>query len=239
MLLYCAASKAGVVPVPLNYRLAPAEWAFILNDAEADVLFAAEEFLPAVEGIRGELKALRLVVPRIVNMDGETVPLGELGEIAARGPQVMAGYWKREDATEEAIRGGWMHTGDAGRMDAEGFVYIEDRMKDMIISGGENVYPREVEQVLFSHAAVADAAAIGVPHEKWGETVKAFVVLKAGAEAGAEELIAHCRASLAGYKCPATVEFLRELPRNPSGKVLKRELREPYWAGKSRRVAGS
>jgi acyl-CoA synthetase (AMP-forming)/AMP-acid ligase II len=176
---------------------------------------------------------------RVVDLEDQPVPTGSFGEIVARGPQVMKGYWKRDDATAEAIRDGWMHTGDAGRMDADGYVYLEDRIKDMIVSGGENVYPREVEAALFSHKAVADAAAIGVPHDKWGETVKAFVVLRAGASATAEELISHCRASLAGYKCPTSIEFLEALPRNPSGKVLKRELREPYWRGRQRRVAGS
>lgn len=176
---------------------------------------------------------------RIVDLDDNPLPPGELGEIVARGPQVMRGYWKRDDATADAIRDGWMHTGDAGRMDAAGYLYIEDRVKDMIVSGGENIYPREVEHAVFSHPAVADCAVIGVPDDKWGEAVKAFVVLRSGAQATSAEIIAHCRQSLAGYKIPASIEFLEALPRNPSGKVLKRELREPYWRGRGRRVSGS
>jgi len=140
-------------------------------------------------------------------------------------------------ATAEALRGGWMHTGDAAVMDDEGFVFIQDRVKDMIVSGGENVYPREIEDVLFQHPAVADAAVIGVPDAQWGEAVKAVVVLRAGASASESELVDHCRAKLAGYKRPRSVDFIAELPRNPSGKVLKRELREPYWKGHSRRVS--
>lgn len=176
---------------------------------------------------------------RIVDSNDRPVPPGTLGEIVARGPQVMPAYWKRPRETAEAFRGGWLHTGDAGRMDEEGYVYIEDRIKDMIVSGGENIYPREVEDVLFSHPAVADATAIGVPHEKWGETVKAIVVLKPGSGAKAWEIIEHCRDRLGGFKCPTSVDFAESLPRNPSGKVLRRDLREPYWKGQSRRVAGA
>jgi acyl-CoA synthetase (AMP-forming)/AMP-acid ligase II len=121
-------------------------------------------------------------------------------------------------------------------MDDEGFVYIQDRVKDMIVSGGENVYPREIEDVLFQHPAVADAAVIGVPDAQFGEAVKAVIVLRKGASATEAELVDHCRAKLAGYKRPRSVDFIAELPRNPSGKVLKRELREPYWKGHSRRV---
>jgi acyl-CoA synthetase (AMP-forming)/AMP-acid ligase II len=131
-----------------------------------------------------------------------------------------------------------MHTGDAGTMDAEGYIYIQDRVKDMIVSGGENVYPRAVEDVLFQHPAVADAAVIGVPDDQWGETVKALVVLKDGATATAEEIMDFCRGRLGGFQRPRSVDFVGVLPRNPSGKVLKRELREPYWAGHKRRVSG-
>jgi acyl-CoA synthetase (AMP-forming)/AMP-acid ligase II len=129
-----------------------------------------------------------------------------------------------------------MHTGDAGSLDDEGYLYIQDRVNDMIVSGGENVYPREIEEVLHRHAAVADAAAIGVPDETWGEAVKAIVVLRDGAGATGEEIIEFCRSDLAGYKCPQSVDFVDALPRNPTGKILKRKLREPYWEGKERRV---
>ncbi len=174
---------------------------------------------------------------RVVDANDQDVPLGEVGEVIARGPQMMRGYWNLEEASREALRGGWMHTGDAGRMDAEGYLYISDRVKDMIVSGGENVYPREVEEVLFQHPAIADVAVIGVPDEKWGETVKAIVVVRDGATVVAEEILAHCHGKLAGYKRPRSVDFVAALPRNPSGKVLKRELREPYWVGHTRRVS--
>ena len=176
---------------------------------------------------------------QIMDSEDRPVPAGEIGEVCARGPQLMRGYWNLPEASKESLRGGWMHTGDAGRMDGEGFVYIEDRVKDMIVSGGENVYPREVEDALFQHPAVADAAVIGVPDDKWGETVKAVVVLREGRTADAEEIMEFCRGRLGGYKCPRSVDFLDALPRNPTGKVLKKDLREPYWKGKERRVAGS
>jgi acyl-CoA synthetase (AMP-forming)/AMP-acid ligase II len=172
----------------------------------------------------------------IADADDREVARGEIGEILVRGPQIMRGYWNLPEASAEALRGGWMHTGDAATMDDEGYVYIQDRVKDMIVSGGENVYPREIEDVLFKHPAVADAAVIGVPDPQWGEVVKAIVVLKQGASATQAELIEHARKALASYKRPRSVDFVVELPRNPSGKVLKRELREPYWVGHSRRV---
>ena len=174
---------------------------------------------------------------RIADAEDNPVPTGQIGEIIARGPQLMRGYWNQPDASNEALRGGWMHTGDAGVMDEEGFIYIQDRVKDMIVSGGENIYPREVEEVLFKHQAVADAAVIGVPDERWGETVKAIVVLREGQTATPEEIVDFCRSQLGGYKVPRSVEFAQDLPRNPSGKVLKRELRETYWAGQTRRVS--
>jgi acyl-CoA synthetase (AMP-forming)/AMP-acid ligase II len=173
---------------------------------------------------------------RVVDADDRPVPTGTVGEILIRGPQLMKGYWNLPEATKEALRGGWMHTGDAGMLDAEGYLYVQDRVKDMIVSGAENVYPREIEEVLYQHEAVAEAAAIGVPDDTWGEVVKAFVVLKPGAEAGADDILAFCKGRLGGYKCPRSVEFIDALPRNLSGKVLKRELREPYWAGRERRV---
>ena len=175
---------------------------------------------------------------RVVDEDDRPVPHGAIGEIIARGPQLMRCYWNLADESAHALRGGWMHTGDAGTMDAEGYIYIQDRVKDMIVSGGENVYPRVVEDVLFQHPAVADVAVIGVPHDQWGETVKAVVVLKEGAAATEEELIEFCRGRLGGFERPRSVDFVPVLPRNPSGKVLKRELREPFWAGHKRRVAG-
>ncbi|MCZ6785302.1 MAG: long-chain-fatty-acid--CoA ligase [Proteobacteria bacterium] len=173
---------------------------------------------------------------RIVDEEDRPVPNGTIGEIAVRGPQIMRGYWNLPEATEEALRGGWMHTGDAGILDDEGYVFIQDRVKDMIVSGGENVYPREVEDVLFQHDAVADAAVIGIPDDKWGEAVKAIVVIAEGEAVSADELLEFCKGRLGSYKRPRSVDFVDELPRNPSGKVLKKDLREKYWAGHSRRV---
>jgi acyl-CoA synthetase (AMP-forming)/AMP-acid ligase II len=173
---------------------------------------------------------------RVVDGEDRDVPVGQVGEILLRGPQLMRGYWNMPEATAEALAGGWMHTGDAGCLDADGFLYIQDRVKDMIVSGAENVYPREVENVLFEHPAVADAAVIGVPDARWGEVVKALVVLRPGKSASEDELIEFCRPRLAGFKRPRSVDFVETLPRNPSGKVLKKDLREQYWKGHTRRV---
>jgi acyl-CoA synthetase (AMP-forming)/AMP-acid ligase II len=170
----------------------------------------------------------------IVDAEGRELPPGEVGEVVCRTPQVMLGYWNLPEATSRAIRGGWLHTGDAGYLDRDGYLYIYDRVKDMIISGGENIYPAEVENALFGHPAVADVAVIGVPDEKWGEAVKAVIVRKA--DVSAEELIAFARARIAGYKLPRSIDFVEALPRNPSGKILKRELRKRYWAGHDRQV---
>ena len=173
---------------------------------------------------------------RVVDENDHELPAGEVGEIVIRGPQLMQGYWKRDEATAAALRGGWMHTGDAGRFDDEGYLYVQDRVKDMIVSGGENVYPREIEDVLLQHPAVADAAAIGIPDERWGEAIKAIVVPREGQEASEDEILEFCGSQLGGFKRPRSVDFVAALPRNPSGKVLKRELREPYWRGRTRHV---
>ncbi|WP_422000320.1 fatty acid--CoA ligase [Reyranella sp.] len=173
---------------------------------------------------------------RIVGDDGKDLPAGQVGEIAVRSPQVMGGYWRLPDATRRAVQGDWFFTGDAGYLDDRGYLYIYDRVKDMIVSGGENIYPAEVESALFGHPAVADVAVIGVPDERWGEAVKAVVVRKPGAELGPGELIAWARERVAGYKLPKSVDFLDALPRNPTGKILKRELRKPYWGERQRQV---
>jgi acyl-CoA synthetase (AMP-forming)/AMP-acid ligase II len=148
----------------------------------------------------------------------------------------MKGYWQRGDATAGAIRDGWFFTGDAGYLDDAGYLYIHDRVKDMIISGGENIYSPEVERVLAEHPAVAEVAIIGVPDDTWGETVKAVVSLKPDTSATEDELIAFCQESLARFKCPKSVDVIEALPRNPTGKILKRELRKPYWEGRERAV---
>lgn len=174
---------------------------------------------------------------RVVDSYGQAMPPGDIGEITCRSPQVMKGYWKRQDDTLAVIQDGWFHTGDMGYLDARGYLYIYDRKRDMIITGGENVYPAEVENVLYSHPAIADVAVIGVPDQHWGEAVKAVTVLKPGASLTAEELIAHARGQLAGFKIPKSVDFVSDLPRNATGKVLRRVIREPYWSQQTRGVA--
>lgn len=173
---------------------------------------------------------------RIVDVDDHEVPRGEVGEIVVRGPGVMLGYWNKPAETEAALRGGWMHTGDGGRMDADGYVYIVDRMKDMIVTGGENVYSVESESALATHPAVAVCAIVGVPSAQWGEAVHAFVVLKPGHSATPDELIAHTKSRIAAYKCPRTIDFIEAMPLSGAGKVLKTTLRAPFWAQHDRQV---
>jgi long-chain acyl-CoA synthetase len=173
---------------------------------------------------------------RVVRGDGSDCATGEVGEIIVRGHNVMKGYWNRPDATAEVLKNGWFHTGDAGYLDADGYLYIHDRIKDMIVSGGENIYPAEVENVLCDHPAVAEAAVIGVPDDTWGETVKAVIVLARGCSVTEAELTAYCGERLAGYKRPRSFDFVTDLPRTPSGKILKRELRAQYWKGRARQV---
>ncbi len=176
------------------------------------------------------------VAVRIVLPDGSEAAEGEVGELWVRSPQVMSGYWRNREATADAITAdGWFRTGDAGYRDPDGYLYLYDRVKDMIVTGGENVYPAEVENALMAHPAVADAAVFGIPDEQWGEAVKA-VVVAVGEPPPAEALIAFCRERIAGYKCPKSIDFAATLPRNPSGKLLKRELRAPYWGGTDRLV---
>jgi len=168
---------------------------------------------------------------------GEDVPTGAVGELWTRSHQNMKGYWNNPAATADAVTpDGWFRTGDAGFTDADGYLFLHDRVKDMIVSGGENVYPAEVENALMRHPAVADVAVIGVPDERWGEAVKAIVVAAGGTDVSEADLITFAREHLAGYKLPKSVDFAGSLPRNPSGKLLKRELREPYWANAERRI---
>ncbi len=165
---------------------------------------------------------------RIVDENGEDLPVGEVGEILLTSPGVMKGYWNNTAATLETLRDGWVHTGDVGRLDHEGYLYLVDRKKDMIISGGENIYSREVEEAVITHEAVSEVAVIGVPDEKWGEAVKAIVVLRQGAKATAQDLIEHCRTLIASYKRPRHVEFVDEIVKLPSGKIDKVRLRKLY-----------
>jgi acyl-CoA synthetase (AMP-forming)/AMP-acid ligase II len=207
----------------------------------AATFLSAEDHRRALAGDRPEVllatgRATLATQIKIVDEGGATLGPNEPGEILVKGPQVMRGFWRNPVATKEAFADGWLRTGDVGYLDHEGYLYIKDRLKDMIVSGGENVYPVEVERVLYAHPAVGEAAVIGVPNDRWGEAVHAVVVLRPDAEATSEELIAHAKASLAGYKAPQSVEFVEELPKNASMKVLKRELRAPYWAGHNRQV---
>jgi long-chain acyl-CoA synthetase len=175
---------------------------------------------------------------RVVDqVTGEDVKPGQVGEIIAAGPNVMNGYWKRPEETAEALRGGYMHTGDLATVDEENFVFIVDRAKDMIVSGGENVYCAEVENALYDHPDVLEAAVIGIPDDRWGEAVLAIVVPKEGTNPSEGELIEHCRGIIAGYKCPKQVVFQAQpLPKSGPGKILKTELRKPYWEGKTKQV---
>ena len=171
---------------------------------------------------------------RIVGPDGKDLPVNEVGEVVYQGENLMTGYWARPEA--EVIRDGWFHTGDAGCIDEEGFIYIKDRIKDMIVSGSENIYPAEIEAILAAHSDIVECAIIGVPDPKWGEAVKAIVVRRESSALTADQLVEWMKDRLAGYKRPRSVDFIDKLPRNANGKLLKRELREPYWQGFTRRI---
>ena len=174
---------------------------------------------------------------KIVDAEDNEVPRGTIGEIVVRGPMVMLGYWKKPEATAAALRGGWMHTGDAAYMDEEGFIFIVDRLKDMVISGGENIYSGEVENAIALLPGVMECAVIGIPDERWGEAVHAVVVPRPGVDLTPEVVIEHCRTQIAHYKCPKTVEIRSDpLPLSGAGKILKTTLREPYWKGREKRV---
>jgi long-chain acyl-CoA synthetase len=165
---------------------------------------------------------------RIVDDDGRDVEVREIGEIIVQSERIMTGYYHRPEETRETIRDGWLHTGDLGYFDERGYIYIADRKADMIITGGENVYPLEVENLLYRHPAVKEVAVIGVPDPYWIERVHALVILKKDAQVTEEELIDFCKDHIAGYKAPKTLEFVQDLPRNPQGKILKRELRSQF-----------
>ena len=196
--------------------------------------------LPALEAARKAGSAGKpyfFADTRLMDESGNLLDPPAEGEIVARGPSVMAGYWKAPDATAEAIKDGWLHTGDVGRTDEDGFFYVVDRKKDMIISGGENVYPAEVENAIFEHDAVAEVAVIGVPSERWGESAHAIVVAKQDTVITDREIIEHCESRLARFKVPKSVEIREEpLPRTPAGKVRKPELRRPFWEGRETRI---
>ncbi|MEZ4552091.1 MAG: AMP-binding protein, partial [Desulfobacterales bacterium] len=165
---------------------------------------------------------------RLVDMEGKDVGPEEMGEVLISGTNLMKGYWKRPDATAAALKDGWLYSGDMAKMDADGFLYILDRKKDMIISGGENIYPAEIEDLLLGHPKIADAGVIGCPDDKWGEAVKAVIVLKDGEELTPEQLVEWCQGKIARFKIPKKVEITSEIPRTPTGKILKRVLREQF-----------
>ncbi|HVZ10407.1 long-chain-fatty-acid--CoA ligase [Rhodopila sp.] len=193
---------------------------------------------PQGERLKSCGRAALMVDIRIADANDQAVPRGTMGEVQVRGPNIMLGYWNQPEATRAALRGGWYHSGDGGIMDEEGYLYIVDRLKDMIISGGENIYSAEVESAISTLPGVAEVAVIGIPDDKWGETVHAVVVPRTGATITAEDVIAHCRTQIAGYKCPRSVEIRNlPLPLSGAGKVLKGPLREPFWAGREKRVA--
>lgn len=187
--------------------------------------------------MRSAGKALPGVELAILDEDGNHLPPNSVGEVAIKSPTNMIGYWnKPEETAKTLIGGGWLRTGDAGLLDEDGYLFLQDRIKDMIITGAENVYPAEVESAIYGHPDVADVAVIGIPDEKWGEAVKAIVVAKPGTSPDPADIIAFARTRIAGFKCPKSVDFIDALPRNPSGKILRRALREPYWAGRDRQV---
>ncbi|WP_067683314.1 acyl-CoA synthetase [Nocardia miyunensis] len=199
------------------------------------VLTSADHRDPAL--LRSAGRAVPIAEVKIVDSDDVDVPCGTVGEVVARGPHVMLGYWNRPQETATALRGGWMHTGDGGYLDENGYLYIVDRIKDMIVSGGENVYSAEVENALSRHPAVASCAVIGVPDPDWGERVHAVVVLQPGMSADAAELRDHCGTLIARYKAPRSVDFVDALPLTPAAKIAKHELRKQYWRGESRAVS--
>lgn len=205
------------------------------------ILFSTEDHARAIREVPQRLASCGRPIGesevRVVDQAGQPVQGDEVGEIVVRGPDVFAGYWREPELTKQAFDAqGWLHTGDLAKVDDEGFIYIVDRSKDMVISGGFNIYPTEVEQALYAHPAVYEACVVGVPDDTWGEAVKAVVVLRPGQQASEAEIVRHCRELLADFKKPRSVEFVAELPRNPNGKISRKAVREPYWAGRDRRV---
>ena len=216
-----------------GYGLTEASMPVTLLTKEDHILDGSEKSLKRLKSIGREVLIAKV---SIQDPECNMLPVGETGEICVQSDQVMKAYWKNPEATKETLIDGWLHTGDMGYRDDDGYLYLVDRKKDMIISGGFNIYPREVEDALYLNESVLEAAVVGIPDEKWGETVKAFVVLKTGKTASEEELIAHCRQHLAGYKKPTSVGFLDELPKNANGKILKKDLKAPYWAAQERNI---
>jgi long-chain acyl-CoA synthetase len=239
-MLYGASPMPEAVLISAMKQMPEARFAQGYGQTEASPIITAlppEYHIPGNEKLRSAGRAALGVEVAILDKSDVELPRGEVGEICAKGPNVMLGYWGMEKASAETLRNGWLHTGDLGYMDEDGFVYIVDRSKDMIISGGENIFSVEVEGAIYNHPAVQECAVIGIPHDEWGETVHAIVVLHQGHTLTEDELLAHCRALIAGYKLPRSIEFRGEpLPVSGAGKILKNELRAPYWQGADRKV---
>ncbi|WP_425327768.1 long-chain-fatty-acid--CoA ligase [Pseudomonas nitroreducens] len=241
-LTYGASPTAGIVVEQLLARLPHLQLSHSYGLTEACPIVSTNP--PANHGDAARRSGLSHSVGRggygvrvrIVDGEGGELPRGQVGEISVRGPNIMVGYWNKPEETAKALRDGWLFTGDAAYMDEEGYLFIVDRLKDMIISGGENVYSAEVENAIARHSQVAMCAVIGIPHAQWGEAVHAVVVCKPGAALDEEQVRAHCHELVAGYKCPKTVEFRDSLPLSGAGKILKRELRDPFWAGMPQRI---
>jgi acyl-CoA synthetase (AMP-forming)/AMP-acid ligase II len=213
-----------------------------MTEASGGILFLQPEDL-CLEGSEEKVRRLNSVgrdavnvVTKIVNAEGNEIRPGEIGEVIVKGDNVMSGYWNRPEETVNTIRNGWLHTGDLATIDDEGFVFVVDRAKDVIISGGENISCKEVEDVLYGHPNVLDAAVIGIPDDRWGESVHAVVVSRRETILTEAMLIEHCRERLAGFKRPKSVEFMRELPRNALGKVDKKKLKEKFWKGHTKGI---
>ena len=189
-----------------------------------------------VERLSSAGKPCLNVEVRVVNEEGKDSETGEVGQVIVRGYHMMKGYWNLPEATSETIRNGWVHTGDLGYFDSEGYLFLVDRIRDVIISGAFNIYPKEIENVIVTHPKVKEAVVIGVPDEKWGEAVKAIVVPKEGFSVQADEIIEYCKEHMASFKKPKSVDFIKEMPRNPYGKIQKNTLKELYWVGYNRKI---
>ncbi len=239
-MLYGASPMPESVLMSAMEQMPTASFAQGYGQTEASPIITSlgpEFHIAGGEKLRSAGRAALGVEVLVLDANDEELPNGTVGEICARGANVMLGYWGMESATAETLRNGWLHTGDLGYMDEDGFVFIVDRAKDMVISGGENIFSVEVEGAIYSHPAVQECAVIGIPHEHWGEAVHAIVVLREGSRARDSEIIEHCREKIAGYKVPRTVDFREEqLPMSGAGKVLKNELRAPFWEEKNKRV---
>jgi long-chain acyl-CoA synthetase len=229
--------KAGAaLPPALSHAYGITETAgFVTNLKPGDHIFDGSEEELRRTASAGQ--ATPLIDVRVVDDEGRDVAAGKVGEVACGGPKVMAGYWRKPEASAAVLKNGWYHTGDMGTLDEHGYLTLVDRKKDMIISGGENVYSVEVESLLSLHPAVAEVAVIGIPDDKWGEAVTAVVVARAGASVPAEELMGFCRGKIANYKLPKSIVFRAEpLPKTGPGKIAKRVLRDPYWKNTGRKI---